>query len=162
LGGAGGDQIFGDTIFTDQLKALLSNDHPGKSLPNGSGWAVIEALVDDGFFDKDPSKSVNEEIMDFLRDPASPASYELSRESVGSKGNGRDGGDDTIKGGAGNDTIFGQEGNDVIDGGDGDDLIVGGTGNDTMTGGDGRDTFRWGAADRGTVTGGGGPVTSVY
>jgi Ca2+-binding RTX toxin-like protein len=162
LGGGGNDLIFGDTVFTDKLKALLSDGHPGKNLPNGSGWAVIEALIDDGYFDQVPGQSVNEEIMNFLRSPANQTTYELFRESVGSDGQVRDGGHDTIDGGAGNDTIYGQEGDDIIVGGTGQDVIAGGTGNDTMTGGTGeRDTFRWTAADHGSVAGGG-VVVATY
>ncbi len=146
-GGSGDDLIFGDSVFTDALKVLLSPGHPGLGLPPGSGWAVIEALVNDGFFGDVPGE-VNQNTMNFLRDPAIQELYNLGGESLAG-GVGRSGGHDTIEGGAGNDTIYGQEGNDLINGGDGDDVIVGGSGNDTMTGGNGRDTFRWGANDHG-------------
>jgi hypothetical protein len=156
VGSGGDDLIFGDAVFTDLLAIA-----EGINLPPGSGWAVIEALVAGNvFFNQDPGKTVNEEIMDFLRDPANQDLYDLARESL-ADGVGRGGGHDTIDGGAGDDTIFGQEGNDVIQGGAGEDVITGGTGNDTMTGGTGeRDTFRWTAADPGTVTGGGSATTT--
>ncbi|WP_340119974.1 type I secretion C-terminal target domain-containing protein [Pelagibius sp. 7325] len=139
VGNGGSDLIFGDAIFTDSLAV-----DQGLTMVPGSGWEVIQHLVNNtDFFDQDLGKSVTEEIMDFLRDPANLATYDLGRESVNSEGVGRTGGDDTISGGAGNDTIFGQEGADLIDGGSGADIIIGGTGNDTMTGGEGADTFVW-------------------
>ncbi|MEQ9608143.1 MAG: type I secretion C-terminal target domain-containing protein, partial [Kiloniellaceae bacterium] len=139
VGNGGSDLIFGDALFTDSLAA-----DQGLTLVPGSGWEVIQHLVNNtDFFDQDLGKSVNEEIMGFLRDPANLATYDLGRESVISEGVGRTGGDDTISGGAGNDTIFGQEGSDLIDGGAGVDILVGGTGNDTLTGGEGADTFLW-------------------
>ncbi|NIA72502.1 type I secretion C-terminal target domain-containing protein [Pelagibius litoralis] len=133
-GNGGGDLMFGDTIFTDLLAAELTGNTP----PPGSGWAVIEQLVDEGFFDKDSDKSVNQEIADFLRDPDNQALYDFGRESL-ADGVGRGGGNDTINGGAGSDTIFGQEGDDIIDGGADDDTIDGGSGNDFIEGGTGND-----------------------
>jgi Ca2+-binding RTX toxin-like protein len=138
IGSDGGDLIFGDTLFTDDLAAA-----EGIALPPGSGWSVIEQLIAGNFFDAFAGDTTNQKIMSFLRDPANQEAYNLGGETLTAGGVGREGGHDTITGGAGNDTIFGQEGNDVIDGGDGDDLIIGGSGNDTMTGGDGSDTFRW-------------------
>ncbi|WP_340119433.1 type I secretion C-terminal target domain-containing protein [Pelagibius sp. 7325] len=128
IGNAGGDLIFGDAVFTD----ILAGEE-GVSLPLGAGWDVIEALIDDG------TLTSNAEIMALLRERA----YEFGRESVNSEGVGREGGDDTISGGAGADIIFGQEGDDLIDGGAGEDVIIGGTGDDTMTGGADEDTFVW-------------------
>lgn len=135
VGGSGNDLIFGDSIYTDKLAEEHSID-----MAPGSGWAVIEALVSDGFFDV-PGKTVNQAIMDFLRDPGNQALYEFGRESL-INGQGRGGGDDTLMGGAGNDTIFGQEGEDIIIGGKGDDIISGGSGSDTfiVTAGDVGDT----------------------
>jgi hypothetical protein len=138
VGNGGADLIFGDAIYTDSLA-----DDESIALALGASWDVIEELRGSGFFDADASRTEVEEIMDFLRDPDNLATYEFGRESVNSIGEGREGGDDTISGGAGADTIFGQEGNDLIDGGTGDDIIIGGTGNDTMTGGDGSDSFVW-------------------
>jgi Ca2+-binding RTX toxin-like protein len=129
-GADGGDIIFGDAIFTDTLGST-----EGIGLAPGAGWSVVEELLDDGFFDADPSKSVEEEIMDFLRDPANQAAYDFGAESV-VDGSGRDGGNDLIDGGGGGDLIFGQEG---------DDTIIGGTGDDTLSGGSGADVFRWGS-----------------
>jgi Ca2+-binding RTX toxin-like protein len=59
---------------------------------------------------------------------------------VGTEGDGRLGGNDTLDGGAGNDTIFGQEG---------DDVITGGAGNDVLYGGSGADVFMYNAGDNG-------------
>jgi Ca2+-binding RTX toxin-like protein len=137
VGNGGDDLIFGDTLFTD----LLADDH-SIDLPPGAGWSVIQALIDAEFFGDVPAE-VNANIMAFLRDPANQELYDLGGESLTAGGVGREGGHDSIDGGAGNDTIFGQEGNDTILGGTGGDLIIGGTGDDSMTGGDGSDTFRW-------------------
>jgi Ca2+-binding RTX toxin-like protein len=141
IGGGGDDLIFGDAIFTDDLASAEA-----LALAPGSSWSVISSLAGSGFFDNDPGKTEEEEIMDFLRDPANQATYDFGRESL-ADGVGREGGNDTIDGGAGNDLIFGQEGDDIIDGGTGDDTIIGGSGNDTMTGGSGSDVFLWGSAD---------------
>jgi len=137
VGNGGDDLIFGDTLFTDSLAGA-----EGITSVPGSGWSVIEQLIANGFFGADPAE-VNQNIMDFLRDPANQELYDLGGESLTAGGVGRGGGHDSIDGGAGNDTIFGQEGNDTILGGTGDDLIIGGSGDDSMTGGDGSDTFRW-------------------
>ena len=130
MGADGDDLIFGDALFTDGLAA-----DEGIGLPPGSGWSVIEALAGTGFFDQDPTQAVEEEIMDFLRDPANQAAYDFGAESV-VDGSGRDGGNDLIDGGSGDDLVFGQEG---------DDTILGGTGDDTLAGGSGADVFRWGS-----------------
>src|SRR3546814_17102861 len=123
--GAGGDDLlFGDAIFTDVLAA-----DEGVGLPAGSGWSVIEALAGDGFFDADPSKSIEQEVMDFLRDPANQTAYDFDRASLGA-GGGRAGGNDFLYAGGGDDIVFGQEG---------DDTLIGGTGNDTPSGGSGGD-----------------------
>ncbi|KGB52625.1 Cadherin domain protein [Sphingopyxis sp. LC81] len=130
-GGAGGDVIFGDVLFTDALATQL-----GVSLPAGSGWAVFQTLegranlesIDPGLNGGDWNR---QDTIAYIR-----ANYAaLAKES------GRTGGNDTINAGTGNDIVFGQEGNDSIDGGDGDDLISGGTGSDTLTGGIGNDIF---------------------
>src|SRR3546814_1039725 len=97
--------------------------------------ALPIALAGDGFFDADPSKSIEQEVMDFLRDPANQTAYDFDRESLGA-GGGRAGGNDFIDAGGGDDLVFGQEG---------DDTLIGGTGNDTLSGGSGSDTFRWGS-----------------
>ncbi|MGD1877513.1 MAG: beta strand repeat-containing protein, partial [Kiloniellaceae bacterium] len=162
VGGGGGDLIFGDTIFTDDLVDALSGTYTLNFAP-GAGWAVIQYLANNtDFFDSFDGDTVNERIMEFLRDPANQELYNLGGESLDSNGEGRGGGNDTLLGGDGNDTVYGQEGADSIVGGDGQDVITGGTGADTMTGGLGeRDTFRWGAADHGTVAGGG-STSTVY
>ena len=130
-GGAGGDVIFGDVLFTDTLATQL-----GVSLPAGSGWAVFQTLegranlesIDPGLNGGDWNR---QDTIAYIR-----ANYAaLAKES------GRTGGNDTIDAGTGNDIVFGQEGNDIINGGDGDDLISGGTGSDTLTGGIGNDIF---------------------
>jgi len=139
LAGAGGDVIFGadgdDVIFGDSLFTDLLAADEGVALPAGSGWSVIEALAGNGFFDTDVSKSVEEEIMDFLRDPANQAAYDFGAESE-LDGSVREDGNDLIDGGGGADLIFGQEG---------DDTLLGGTGDDTLFGGSGADSFTWGA-----------------
>jgi len=130
-GGAGGDVIFGDVLFTDTLATQL-----GVSLPAGSGWAVFQTLegranlesIDPGLNGADWTR---QDTIAYIRTNYSA----LAQES------GRTGGNDTINAGTGNDIVFGQEGNDIIDGGDGDDLISGGTGSDTLTGGIGNDIF---------------------
>ncbi|WP_422366240.1 DUF5801 repeats-in-toxin domain-containing protein [Pelagibius sp.] len=145
-GGDGADLIFGDVLFTDLLAAELSGTAP----PAGSGWAVIQQLVSEGFFDPLPGDSTEEKILNFLRDPANQELYNFSGESV-ADGIGRAGGNDTIDGGAGNDTIFGQEGDDVIDGGADDDIIDGGSGADSIQGGTGNDLLIGGPAGPSSV-----------
>lgn len=88
-------------------------------------------------------------------------------------GDGAEGSDDVMFGGAGNDTIYGGAGNDVIDGGlgddviyggDGDDIIDGGLGDDVIYGGDGNDLIfggegndeLWGEEGDDALFGGGG------
>jgi VCBS repeat-containing protein len=151
-GGAGGDVIFGDVLFTDTLATQL-----GVSLSAGSGWAVFQTLegranlesIDPGLNGADWTR---QDTIAYIRTNYSA----LAQES------GRTGGNDTINAGTGNDIVFGQEGNDIIDGGDGDDLISGGTGSDTVTGGIGIDTFVVSTGEsRATIggTGNGGTIT---
>jgi Ca2+-binding RTX toxin-like protein len=124
VGGAGNDYIFGDSINTDAL--AVAN---GVDLPAGSGWAVFTSL---GWS--------NDAIINYIVNNA----VALAKESVGSNGQTRGGGDDTIYGGDGNDFIFGQEGDDHIYGGAGNDTLYGGSGADTFhyTGNDGHDTIK--------------------
>ena len=118
-GGDAADIIFGDVLFTDDLADLH-----GLSTEDGSGWEVFERLengesaVDAGW--------TRDDTIAYIRDNAE----DLAEESVNSEGQGRDGGNDTIFGGAGDDTIFGQEGDDIIAGGEGNDTLYGGSGND--------------------------------
>jgi VCBS repeat-containing protein len=117
-GGAGNDLIFGDAMNTDNV--------PGVTLPDGSGWlafADLEAGSVSGF-----ETWTRANTLQYIKDHHDALSVE----------SGRTGGHDLIDGGAGNDTIYGQEGNDTISGGAGDDI---------MTGGTGEDTFRYGSAD---------------
>ncbi|MGH1376022.1 MAG: DUF5801 repeats-in-toxin domain-containing protein [Alphaproteobacteria bacterium] len=120
-GGDGDDLIFGDVLFTDDLA-----DVHGLSVDDGAGWEVFERLENgESAVDADWSR---DETIDYILNNAES----LGQESVNSEGEGRDGGDDVINGGAGNDTIFGQEGDDVINGGAGNDVIYGGSGADTF------------------------------
>ncbi len=124
-GGDGNDIIFGDALHTDQLA-----DDEGLSTVDGSGWGVFNELENgQGAVTPDWDRA---DTIDYIKEHQE----ELSAES------GREGGDDTIDGGAGNDTIYGQEGDDTIDGGSGDDTLDGGSGDDTLTGGSGADTFK--------------------
>ncbi|MGN7439345.1 MAG: VWA domain-containing protein, partial [Alcanivorax sp.] len=128
-GGDAADIIFGDVLFTDDLAGFH-----GLSTEDGAGWEVFERLengestVDAGW--------TREDTIAYIRANAA----DLAEESVNSEGQGRDGGNDTIYGGAGDDTIFGQEG---------DDIIAGGLGNDTLYGGSGDDIFLFEAIDEG-------------
>ncbi len=131
-GGEGDDLIFGDVLFTDDLAGVH-----GLTLDDGAGWEVFERL-ENGESAVDPDWS-RDETIDYILNNAES----LAQESVNSKGDGRDGGDDIINGGAGNDTIFGQEG---------DDIIAGGAGNDVIYGGSGADTFLFNAINEGTDT----------
>ena len=107
--------MFGDTVNTDALAVAK-----GLGLPAGSGWAVFAQLEAGGF------GWTRADTVNYIKNNA----VAMSVESVGSNGALRDGGDDTLSGGAGNDTIFGQEGNDKIYGGAGNDMLYGGTGAD--------------------------------
>ncbi|MGH1404766.1 MAG: DUF5801 repeats-in-toxin domain-containing protein [Alphaproteobacteria bacterium] len=118
-GGDGNDIIFGDVLYTDDL-----SDVHGLALDDGAGWETFERL-ENGESTVDPDWS-RDETIDYIQNNAES----LAQESVNSKGEGRDGGDDIINGGAGNDIIFGQEGNDVISGGLGSDILYGGSGAD--------------------------------
>jgi T1SS-143 domain-containing protein len=119
-GGAGDDLIYGDSVFTDTLA-----DEQGLDTIDGNGWGVFTRLENGEGNKADWDR---EDTINYIRDNAES----LSQESVGTEGDGRLGGNDTLDGGAGNDTIFGQEGNDVITGGAGNDVLYGGTGEDVF------------------------------
>ncbi|MGH1403715.1 MAG: DUF5801 repeats-in-toxin domain-containing protein [Alphaproteobacteria bacterium] len=120
-GGSGDDVIFGDSVNTDSL----ADDH-GLNTTDGAGWQVFDDL-EDGQSASDPDWS-RDETVDYIRNHAD----ELAEESTDDSGDGRQGGDDMLYGGAGDDQIYGQEGDDIIDGGSGDDVISGGSGADTF------------------------------
>lgn len=133
-GGDGNDIIIGDVLFTDDL----ATDH-GLSTQNGSGWSVFE-LLESGASVIDPTWD-REDTIAYIRANAEA----LAEESLDGVGVGRQGGDDTLNGGAGDDMIFGQEGNDTITGGAGNDTLFGGTGADRFIFGaiaDGIDTIK--------------------
>jgi T1SS-143 domain-containing protein len=127
-GGAGDDLIYGDSVFTDTLA-----DDQGLDTIDGNGWGVFTRLENGEGNKADWDR---EDTINYIRDNAES----LSQESVGTEGDGRLGGNDTLDGGAGNDTIFGQEG---------DDVITGGAGNDVLYGGSGADVFMYNAGDNG-------------
>ncbi len=110
-GGWGNDLMFGDALNTDVLAAAK-----GLGTAKGAGWAVFEQLEATAGWDRDDTTA-------YIKNHAE----ELAMESVNSKGETRQGGNDTLTGGAGNDTIFGQEGNDLITGGLGADTLYGGS-----------------------------------
>lgn len=118
-GGEGNDIIFGDSVNTD----ILADNH-GLSVNDGNGWDTFDRL-ENGESASDPTWA-RDDTTDYIRNNLE----ELSAESTNTNGIGREGGNDTIRGGAGDDTIFGQEGDDVIYGGDGDDILSGGSGAD--------------------------------
>lgn len=120
-GGDGNDLLFGDTLFTDDLATAQ-----GLSTTPGAGWTVIEQL--EAGLGNDVSWDRADTIA-YIKANA----VAMAEESV-SNGQGRQGGNDTLSGGAGNDIIFGQEG---------DDVITGGAGNDTLYGGSGDDVFKF-------------------
>ena len=132
-GGDGNDLMFGDTLFTDDLAAAQ-----GLSTAPGAGWTVIEQLEaglgTNAAWDRD-------DTIAYIKANA----VAMSEESV-SNGNGRQGGNDTLSGGAGSDIIFGQEGDDVITGGGGNDTLYGGSGDDVFKfvnlGGEGVDAVK--------------------
>src|SRR3546814_2600324 len=97
------------TLFRSFTDVLAADE--GVGLPAGSGWSVIEALAGDRFFDADPSKSIAQEVLDFLRDPANQTAYDFDRESLGA-GGGRPGGNDFLDAGRGPHLAFGPEGAD--------------------------------------------------
>lgn len=119
-GSAGDDIIFGDVLFTDDLADLQ-----GLSTLNGAGWEVFSRLEAGQGNDANWSR---QDTIEYIRAHARI----LSEESINNEGQGREGGNDTLSGGAGNDLIFGQEGRDVISGGAGDDVLYGGSGNDVF------------------------------
>ncbi|MEZ5919536.1 MAG: VWA domain-containing protein [Alphaproteobacteria bacterium] len=119
-GGAGDDIIFGDVLFTDDLADLQ-----GLPTLNGVGWEVFARLEAGHGNNADWSR---QDTIEYIRTHAEA----LSRESVNNEGKGREGGDDTLSGGASDDLIFGQEGHDVISGGAGNDVLYGGSGNDVF------------------------------
>lgn len=119
VGGAGGDILFGDVLFTDDLAFMH-----GLVLEKAAGWEVFERL-------EAGESSINSswsrlDTLHYINEHAS----ELAQESLDAHGVGRAGGDDRLSGGSGNDLIFGQEGNDIIHGGLGNDDIYGGSGAD--------------------------------
>ncbi len=120
-GGDGNDAIFGDVLFTDDLADLH-----GLITDDGSGWEVFERL-ENGESAVQPDWTRDDTVSYIRSNP-----QELAQESLNSQGEGRNGGDDVIDGGAGNDVIFGQEGDDIITGGAGSDVIFGGSGADTI------------------------------
>ncbi|MCB2051056.1 MAG: VWA domain-containing protein [Novosphingobium sp.] len=119
-GGAGDDIIFGDVLFTDDLADLQ-----GLSTLNGAGWEVF-ARLEAG--EGNNANWSRQDTISYIRANA----QSLSEESINNEGKGREGGDDTLSGGAGDDLIFGQEGHDVISGGAGNDVLYGGSGNDVF------------------------------
>ncbi|AGH96938.1 T1SS-143 repeat domain-containing protein [Micavibrio aeruginosavorus] len=133
VGGNGNDILFGDSVFTDDL-ALAQ----GLSTLKGAGWDVFAKLEAGQGTNAGWTRA---DTIDYIRTHAEA----LATESVTSTGDTRDGGDDTLNGGAGNDLIFGQEGNDTINGGAGDDTLYGGSGADTFlyqSMADGKDTIK--------------------
>ncbi|MBE1426554.1 T1SS-143 domain-containing protein [Desulfomicrobium macestii] len=117
-GGAGNDLIFGDAMNTDNV--------PGVTLPDGSGWLAFAELETGNVLGFETW--TRNDTLEYIKNNHTA----LSTES------GRVGGNDSIEGGSGNDTIYGQEGNDTISGGAGDDIISGGTG---------QNAFKYGSAD---------------
>ncbi|MCB9983574.1 MAG: type I secretion C-terminal target domain-containing protein [Rhodospirillales bacterium] len=117
-GGGRDDLIFGDALNTDDLA-----DVQGLSTNDGAGFEVFERLENGEGVDAGWSRA---DTIAYIRANAES----LAAESVNSEGQGRQGGDDTIQGGAGDDVIFGQEGDDRITGGEGDDTLYGGSGQD--------------------------------
>lgn len=138
-GGAGDDIIYGDSLYTDQL----ADDH-GLGTEKGAGWSTFDELENN-----DPNWS-REDTVDYIKNNHEA----LSEESKDDNGEGRQGGNDTLYGGAGDDIIYGQEGDDVIDGGAGNDVLSGGSGADTFVEnavGQGIDVIRDFSVDEGDV-----------
>ncbi len=119
-GNDGDDILFGDSINTDVLA-----DNQGLTTPDGTGWAVFEALENGQGTDSGWNRA---DTLDYIRDHHA----ELAVEGQDSSNQGRDGGNDILYGGAGNDILYGQEGDDELYGGAGDDLLNGGSGSDTF------------------------------
>ncbi|PCI99505.1 MAG: hypothetical protein COB14_06410 [Alphaproteobacteria bacterium] len=143
-GGDGDDIIFGDSVNTD----ALADEHDGIDVADGSGWEVFDRL-ENAESSTDPDWS-RDDTIDYIENNLD----ELAVESTDSVGDGRQGGDDTLIGGAGNDVIYAQEGNDVLYGGAGDDILSGGSGADTFMMeaiGHGVDVIRDFSADEGDV-----------
>ncbi|AEP08454.1 T1SS-143 repeat domain-containing protein [Micavibrio aeruginosavorus] len=133
VGGNGNDILFGDSVFTDDL-ALAQ----GLNTLKGAGWDVFAKLEAGQGTNAGWTRA---DTIDYIRTHAEA----LAAESTTSTGDTRDGGNDTLNGGAGNDLIFGQEGNDIINGGAGDDTLYGGSGADTFlyqSMSDGKDTIK--------------------
>ncbi len=103
----------------------MADDH-GLSTPEGNGWDTFDSL-ENGESTTDASWS-REDTTNYIRDNLD----ELAEESEDDQGEGRQGGGDTIIGGAGDDVIYGQEGDDVIYGGEGSDILSGGSGADAF------------------------------
>ncbi len=119
-GGSGDDIILGDSVFTDTLA-----DDQGLDSADGAGWSVFDRLENGEGADASWSR---EDTVEYIKNNHE----ELSQESTNSAGNGRNGGDDILRGGDGDDVIYGQEGNDVLYGGAGNDILTGGSGADTF------------------------------
>ncbi|MGH1375480.1 MAG: DUF5801 repeats-in-toxin domain-containing protein [Alphaproteobacteria bacterium] len=120
-GGDGDDIIFGDAVNTDGLA-----DTHGLNTVDGAGWQAFDKLESgESTVDTDWSR---DETVDYVQNNHEA----LSEESEDDDGDGRQGGDDTLFGGAGNDIIYGQEGDDLLYGGAGDDVLSGGSGADTF------------------------------
>ncbi len=119
-GNDGDDILFGDSINTDVLA-----DNQGLTTPDGTGWAVFEALENGQGTDSGWDRA---DTLDYIRDHHA----ELAVEGQDSSNQGREGGNDILIGGAGNDILYGQEGDDELYGGAGDDLLNGGSGSDTF------------------------------
>lgn len=120
-GGDGNDIIFGDTVNTD----ALADDH-GLNTVDGAGWEAFDKLeAGESTVDTDWSR---DETVDYIQNNHEA----LAEESEDDEGDGRQGGNDTLFGGAGNDIIYGQEGDDTLYGGAGDDVLSGGSGADTF------------------------------
>ena len=117
-GGGGDDIIYGDSVYTDDL----ANDQNLDVNP-GAGWAVFTKLENGEGNDTSWDR---EDTINYIRQNADS----LARESIDVQGEGREGGDDIISGGAGDDVIYAQEGDDIIIGGEGDDTLTGGSGDD--------------------------------
>ncbi len=129
LGGGGDDLIYGDALFTDMLATDV-----GLTGYEGAGWAVFEQL-ESGTVAGHESWTRTDTINYILEHQA-----ELAQETTTvDDPDGRQGGEDTLDGGAGEDVIFGQEGDDDISGGADNDLLVGGTGEDDIDGDAGND-----------------------
>jgi Ca2+-binding RTX toxin-like protein len=154
-GGAGNDDIFGDS-GDDELIAGLGNDH----LEGGGGDDDIEGDQGDDELhagvgnDHLDGGEGNDDIFGDDGDDVLVAGLGNDHLEGGS-------GDDDIEGDEGNDELHAGIGNDHLDGGDGDDFLFGddgddvlraGFGSDVLTGGAGLDDFTFYAAGNFRVT----------